>query len=63
MAIETRPYLVTMKDGSKRVVEAANPSQVTRHIAKTVIESMRPASARDIIEITNGGDNVTIEKA
>lgn len=47
----TRPYVVTMKDGSTRLIEASNPAHVHRHVAAQLIVSVAPASAADVIEL------------
>lgn len=50
--MNTRPYLVVAKNESDpkkvRIVEASNPSQATRHVAKDTLVT-RPLTASEVI--------------
>lgn len=61
MTATTRYYLAIMTDGTRRLIDAANPAAATRHIAKQLIISVTAASARDVGELLGSG--VKIEKA
>ncbi len=56
---ETRYYVATQADNTKRLIEATNAAQATRYAAKKWIVSVAPASARDMAELRA----VEIEKA
>jgi hypothetical protein len=58
---DSRFYVVTQSDNTRRLVEATNAAQATKYAAKKWIISVAAASARDVAELLGAG--VTIEKA
>ena len=50
-----RFYKTTMRDKSVRIVDASNQTKVRLHIAAQIIESIEPASARDVADAYKAG--------
>ena len=50
----TRPYIVTGKDGSERLIQANSQAQALRHAALNHF-AVRAASANEVIELMSKG--------
>lgn len=50
-----RFYKAVMKDKSVRIIDASHPTKVRLHIADGLIESVEPASARDVVDAHAAG--------
>lgn len=59
--MEQRLYTILQSDGTRRLIEAANPAQAYRFAAKAWIAGVNAASARDVAELMRAG--VKIEQA